>query len=96
LAFDVSDKVNARRSIEDVEERIRLAVEAAETGTFDLDLVKRIMLTSDRFNVIFGFDRQVPWEMFASAIHPDDKAIRIAAHEQAINQEIILRSARVI
>jgi PAS domain S-box-containing protein len=96
LAIDVSDKVNARRSIEDVEERIRLAVEAAETGTFDLDLVKRIMLTSDRFNVIFGFDRQVPWEMFASAIHPDDKAIRIAAHEQAIKSGKLFYEARVL
>jgi len=96
LAIAVTDKVIARRSIEDVEERIRLAVEAAETGTFDLDLVKRIMLTSDRFNVIFGFDRQVPWEMFASVIHPDDKATRIAAHEAAIKSGKLFYEARVL
>ncbi|MCO5950937.1 PAS domain-containing sensor histidine kinase [Mucilaginibacter flavidus] len=96
LAIDVTDKVIARRSIEDVEERIRLAVEAAETGTFDLDLAKRIMLTSDRFNIIFGFDRQVPWEMFASVIHPDDKATRIAAHEAAIRSGKLFYEARVL
>ncbi len=96
LAIDVTDKVIARRSIEDVEERIRLAVEAAETGTFDLDLVNRIMLTSDRFNVIFGFDRQVPWEMFASVIHPDDKATRIAAHQAAIRSGKLFYEARVL
>jgi len=96
LAIAVTDKVIARRSIEDVEERIRLAVEAAETGTFDLDLVNRIMLTSDRFNVIFGFDRQVPWEMFASVIHPDDKATRIAAHEAAIKSGKLFYEARVL
>jgi len=96
LAIAVTDKVIARRSIEDVEERIRLAVEAAETGTFDLDLVNRIMLTSDRFNVIFGFDRQVPWEMFASVIHPDDKATRIAAHDAAIKSGKLFYEARVL
>jgi PAS domain S-box-containing protein len=54
------------------------------------------MLTSDRFNVIFGFDRQVPWEMFASVIHPDDKATRIAAHEAAVKSGKLFYEARVL
>jgi PAS domain S-box-containing protein len=54
VAFDVTDKVKARRSIEEVEERIRLAVEAADIGTFDVDLVNDTTKTSDRFNQIFG------------------------------------------
>ena len=96
LCIDVTDKVIARRKIEDVEERIRLAVEASETGTFDLDLVKREMVTSDRFNIIFGFDRQVSWEMFASVIHPDDRAARQAAHDQAIKSGKLFYEARVL
>lgn len=96
LCIDVTDKVVARRKIEDVEERIRLAVEAAETGTFDLDLVNRVMVTSDRFNMIFGFDRQVSWEMFASVVHPDDRATRQAAHEEAIKNGKLFYEARVL
>ncbi|ASU32078.1 PAS domain S-box-containing protein [Mucilaginibacter xinganensis] len=96
LAIDVSAKVMARRSIEDVEERIRLAVEAAETGTFDLDMVNGKMLTSDRFNIIFGFDRQVPWEMYAAVIHPDDQAGRNAAHQAAYENGKLFYEARVI
>jgi len=96
LVIDVTDKVIARRSIEDVEERIRLAVEAAETGTFDLDLAKKEMLTSDRFNAIFGFDRQASWEMFASVIHPDDRATRMAAHEAAYKTGKLFYEARVM
>ncbi|MDP9082057.1 MAG: ATP-binding protein [Bacteroidota bacterium] len=96
LAIDVTDKVIARHTVEDMEERIRLAVEAAETGTFDLDLVKGIMLTSDRFNAIFGFDRQVSWEMFASVIHPDDRGNRTAAHEAAYINGKLFYEARVM
>lgn len=96
LCIDVTDKVIARHKIEDVEERIRLAVEAAETGTFDLDLVNRVMVTSERFNVIFGFDRQVSWDMFASVIHPDDRAARKAAHDAAIRSGKLFYEARVL
>ncbi|MGZ3872905.1 MAG: PAS domain-containing sensor histidine kinase [Mucilaginibacter sp.] len=96
LAINVSDQVIARRSIEDVEERIRLAVEAAETGTFDLDLITGNLLTSDRFNAIFGFDRSVPWEMFANVIHPDDRPIRVAAHEVANKTGKLFYEARVV
>lgn len=96
LAIEVTDKVVARRSIEDVEERIRLAVEAAEIGTFDLDLVNHDMLTSERFDTIFGFDRHVAWEMYRNAIHPDDKDNRDGAHEIAMVTGKLFYEVRVI
>ncbi|WP_428330587.1 PAS domain-containing sensor histidine kinase [Mucilaginibacter sp.] len=96
LGFEVSDKVMARRRIEEVEERVRLAVEAAEIGTFDLDLVNKTMLTSDRFNTIFGFDHSVSWDAFAGTIHPDDKDSREAAHADAMNNGKLFYEARVI
>ena len=96
LAIDVTDKVIARRSIEDVEERIRLAVEAAEIGTFDLDLINGVMLTSERFDTIFGFDSHVDWKMYTDAIHPDDKADRDAAHKSALVSGKLFYESRVI
>jgi PAS domain S-box-containing protein len=96
LAIDVSDKVIARRSIEDVEERIRLAVEAAEIGTFDLDLKNGVMLTSERFDAIFGFDSHVDWLMYTNAIHPEDRADREAAHKSALVNGKLFYEARVI
>lgn len=96
LGFEVTDKVMARRKIEDVEERIRLAVEAAEIGTFDLDLEKRIMLTSDRFNTIFGFDKHVAWSKFVDAIHPDDRSNRDKAHSKAMENGRLYYEAKVV
>jgi PAS domain S-box-containing protein len=95
LCINVTDKALAHKHTEEMEERIRLAVDAAETGTFDLDLVKGIMLTSDRFNTIFGFDRQASWKAFASAIHPDDQAARDTAHKEAFKNGKLFYEARV-
>ncbi|WP_172829195.1 PAS domain-containing sensor histidine kinase [Mucilaginibacter mallensis] len=96
LAIDVSDKVIARRSIEDMEERVRLAVEAAEIGTFDLNVVKNVMLTSERFDAILGFNSHVSWKKYKDAIHPDDRHNREAAHEAALLNGKLLYEARII
>ena len=96
LAIDVTDKVVARRSIEDVEERIRLAVEAAEIGTFDLDIVNGHMLTSERFDHIFGFEQHVDWKTYREAIHPDDRIIRDTAHKNALATGKLFYEVRVI
>ncbi|HTI58309.1 PAS domain-containing sensor histidine kinase [Mucilaginibacter sp.] len=95
LVIDVTDKVVARRNIEEMEERARLAVEAAETGTFDLDLIKGVMLTSPRLDTIFGFQQPVSWEDYAAVIHPDDQSGRIAAHQQALKTGKLFYEARV-
>jgi PAS domain S-box-containing protein len=96
LGIEVTEKVRARRGIEDVEERIRLAVEAAEIGTFDLDLVNDFMVTSDRFDAIFGFNKHMPWEAYRDAIHPEDRANRDGAHEIAIATGKLFYEVRVI
>ncbi len=83
LAIDVTDKIKARRSIEEVEERIRMSVEAADIGTFDVDLVNNITKSSDRFKQIFGFDKEATQADYVSAIHPDDQEIRTNAYKTA-------------
>ncbi|MHB8205844.1 ATP-binding protein [Mucilaginibacter sp.] len=96
LIIEVTDKVLARRSIEDVEERIRLAVEAAEIGTFDLDLKNGTMVTSERFDTILGLNSHVDWLVYSNAIHPDDRADMEAAHKNAMVNGKLFYEARII
>lgn len=96
LAIEVSDKVLARRSIEEIEERIRLAVEAAEIGTFDLDYVTGVMRSSDRFNTIFGFDANNSWRQLVSAVHPDDRIKREIAHREAMENGKLFYELRIV
>jgi PAS domain S-box-containing protein len=96
IAVEITEQVNARRQIEDAEERARLAADAVGLGTFDLDLVTGEMITSPRFDKIFGFDRHVPRAEFVSVMHPDDTEIRLEAHREAIKNGYIFYEVRVI
>ncbi|MDB5147121.1 MAG: domain S-box protein [Mucilaginibacter sp.] len=96
IAIDVTEKFFARRKIEEAEERARLAVEAAEIGTFDLDLITDEILTSDRFNIIFGVDRDVPRDLFVKALHPDDLELRNNAHKASLTSGKLFYEARII
>lgn len=96
LVIDVSDKVRARRSIEEVEERIRLAVESAEIGTYDLNYVTKEIQTSDRYNAIFGVEKAASWSELTSIIHPDDIPARDAAHAEALKTGRLSYEARII
>jgi PAS domain S-box-containing protein len=96
IGIDVTDKVIARRSIEDTEERGRLAIEAAEIGTFDLDMTTDKMVTSDRFNHIFGFNSTVSRQTLADAFYVDDRPIRYRAHVEALKSGKLLYEARII
>ena len=96
VGIEVTDKVMARRSIEDVEERIRLAVNAAEIGTFDHDYNSNNLVTSDRFNAIFGLDHPVSRSEFLKIIHPDDLYLSAQAHEKARQTGKMLYEARLV
>jgi PAS domain S-box-containing protein len=96
IAIEVTDQVIARRNIEDVEERGRLAIEAAEIGTFDLNILTQITVTSDRFNAIFGFDKPAPRRKLIERFHPEDQIIRALAHEEATKTGYLFYEARIV
>ena len=83
VAIEVSDKVRARRSIEDVEERNRLAIESAEIGTFEYSYENNVLIGTERFNHIFGYDRPATREEILSTYHTSDSHLSDEAHEKA-------------
>ncbi len=83
VAIDVTSKVVARKNIEDVEERNRLAVEAAEIGTYEFNYQTNVLTSSGRFNQIFGFEQQVSRDEILNTYHPADAHLSEDAHQQA-------------
>lgn len=96
LGIEVTDKVIARRNIEDVEERIRLAVEAAEIGTFEHNYHDNKMVTSERFNAIFGVAETSSRDLLFKMIHPEDRHLSASAHIAARNTGKMFYEARII
>jgi PAS domain S-box-containing protein len=67
---------------EQAEAKASLAIDAANLGTFELNLITNELVTSERFNSIWGVNRPVTRDEFISRIHPDDLPIREKAHEE--------------
>jgi hypothetical protein len=95
-ALDVTTQVVARQKIEYAEERARLAIESAELGTYEINLLTNDMHTSDRFKTIWGYDFDLDRSGYASVIHPDDQPVRLKAHADSIATGNLHYEARVI
>jgi PAS domain S-box-containing protein len=95
IAIEVTDEVVAKHQLEEAIERARLAVEAVDLGTFDLDLLTGKMITSLRFAHIWGFDHIVSRMEYVNMIHPGDQQGRQKAHADALITGKLFYEARV-
>jgi len=71
--------------LQESEEQLRLATEAAEVGLWDLDVVNDSLFWPPRVKEMFGISPDVPASMadFYAALHPDDKERTCAAFNDA-------------
>jgi two-component system sensor kinase FixL len=71
------------------EERLRLAKQAAGLGVFDFDSNHNIMHWDERMRELWGAEsnKLVSYKRFITAIHPEDRAIRLAALNSAIDPQ---------
>ena len=96
--IDITEQVNAGKVIEENEIRTRLAIEAAELGTFDWDLKNQSFLSSKRLVNIFGFEQVegVSHKDLIDRFHKEDKWVRDAAVEDSYKKGSLIYEARVI
>lgn len=95
---DVTDKVEARKKVEDAEQRARLAAEIAEIGTWDVDMPTQNIIYSENLLKIFGFDKNAKLSrvQLQSVIHPDDRHILDEAFAKALKTSIYKYESRII
>jgi len=96
IAVEVTEQVLARRKIEDAEEKARLAIESADLGTYEVNLLTNEIITSQRFNEIWGIAHAATRTELASHLHPDDQAIREQAHLHSMSTGQLEYEARVL
>jgi PAS domain S-box-containing protein len=98
FGYDVSEQVYLRKQSEESETRLKLAMDAAEMGSFEWNMNTREFIYSDRLAKIFGRPKKkkITHKMFVDAIHPDDKKIRINAIEESLRTGILFYEARII
>lgn len=93
---DVTDKVMARKQIENIEERNRLAIEAAEIGTYELNYESQSVIGSRRFDEIFGVTSPVSRAQVLTIYHPLDVHLSEQAHEAARKNGKLFYETRIL
>lgn len=97
--YDVTEKVESRQKLIDAESRMRLAIEATDLSTWDLNLETRSIIHSPRLAVIFGHpeNKILTHPEMRDQLHPDDRAIIVEkAFETALLTGNYEYEARVI
>ncbi|HXB92860.1 MAG TPA: PAS domain-containing protein [Puia sp.] len=96
LCADVTERTISRKKIEEAEAKARLAIESASLGTYEIDLASDHMITSERFDAIWGIPHSLTRTQIVDRIHPDDRADRLKAHQESLKKGHIEYEARII
>ncbi|MCO6050491.1 PAS domain S-box protein [Mesorhizobium sp. RP14(2022)] len=82
-------RVGTEASLRASEEQLRLAVEAAEIGLWDVDEVGKTLFWPARVKAMFGISPDVPVSMadYYAGLHPDDYEATAAAYASATDPE---------
>lgn len=88
-ATDVTEKILVRKTLEDSQRKLTIALESAQMGTWDLDPVTNKVIWSSKTNELFGVDPMddFPLGTAINQIHPDDRERVTSAIADAINPE---------
>ena len=84
---EISERERAQRDLRVSEDRLRLATEATQLGTFDYDPTTGELVWDERCKQIYGLptDAGVDYETFLSAVHPDDREGANEAVQRALD-----------
>ncbi len=98
IARDITAQKKLSKALTDEEQNTRLAVEAAELGTFEWELASKKFTGSQRLNDIFGFDKDqnITHENMLSRFHPEDRSIRDKAVAAALKKGSLSYEVRII
>jgi PAS domain S-box-containing protein len=83
---DVTERKRAQAALKDSEGRLTLALDSAQMGMWDLDLLTDTSVRSLRHDQIFGYSAAVPtWgaAVFMTHVVPEDRAVAEQAFERA-------------
>ena len=87
IGRDITEYKLVAEQLASSETALRLATEAAEVGTWDLDLTTDVLVWSDRTKAIFGISPDVPCSMndFYAGLHAEDLRATSEAFASALD-----------
>jgi PAS domain S-box len=96
IIIDITQQVADKQKIINAEERMRLAVDSAQLGTYEINLINGDVITSPIFNKLFDMQADKEHVDYVSKLYPDDKPHREKAHQIALQTGKLLYEARIV
>jgi len=93
---DITDLHLAKQQVQNSDERLRMAIEASDMGTYEIDVASREIKTCGKFNSIWSIDKDISDEELIARLHPEDLAVREKALQEAEITEKISYETRII
>jgi len=87
-SMDVTEQKNTEQALRLSEERLRLATEAAQVGTWDWDLLTNQNIWDSRSAQLLGLPANEPisHDRFLAIVHPDDRHAAVQRKEAALKE----------
>lgn len=98
VLIDITSEKRSQQILEESINRLNLAVNAAELGTWDLDVASGKIVTSDRHKKIMGLEKEGEWthEDFMALIHKEDAAMVDEVYKRALESGTMFFEARIV
>src|SRR5690606_25590342 len=98
MLIDITEERKSQRILEESMERLRLAVDSAELGTWDFDLITGNIVVSERLRQIFRIDEKATWtrETYLERVHPDDLGWVSKEFDKAVKSGKSFYEARIM
>jgi PAS domain S-box-containing protein len=85
---DISDRKQAELQLQTATERLALALKSGAIGCWEWDIQQNLLVWDDRMYELYGYSQEtyshVPYEIWSTAIHPDDRDVTETLLQQAV------------